>query len=213
MRVRLMLMTILLALAVEVHAQESTSCPVICKPELSVQPTATVNNVFAPARITAQDGILQRQKRGPEFDMLVAVDLATRLSWLNFAIESSVAPFQSDNNPELEFEAEVTWLTADRTGGWISAHADVVDTFSPAGRPTDRRAYTHKLDFEAAVELAVFNWLPQTRWLQSVHVEVGLDYLASGLARRGDVVDGVTFVDNASPWSLSVAVILPIGSQ
>jgi hypothetical protein len=38
---------------------------------------------------------------------------------------------------------------------------DVVDKFSPAQRPSDRRAYTHKLNFELDTSVAAFNWLPR----------------------------------------------------
>ena len=44
--------------------------------------------------------------------------------------------------PELEFETNVMWLPGGRTRGWLIFHFDIVDKFSAAERPTDRRAYT-----------------------------------------------------------------------
>ena len=213
MRVWVSLVMLFLAVPVNGFSQDRDRCRVLCAPELSVQPTATVNNVFAPARIIRADGTPQRQQRATEFDMVVSVDLPTRISWLEFTIEASVAPFESDNTPELEFEVSLTWLAPERTRRWISSHVDLVDSFSAAGRPADHRAYTHKLDIEAAIDIAVFKWLSQTRWLRSVQVEAALDYLATGLPRSNDVIDGVRFVDKMSPWSFSLAVVLPMLPQ
>ena len=47
--------------------------------------------------------------------------------------------------------------------------------------------------------------------MRGVEFETSLDYLATGLPAEGDVFpDGTRFLDDASPWSLSVVVILPI---
>ena len=90
---------------------------------------------------------------------------------------------------------------------------DVVDKFSPAERSTDRRVYTHKLNFEWDTNVAVFNWLRDGRWLRRVELEGSLDYVATGLPRKGDIIDGVRFLDRASPWSFSIVVVLPIASS
>jgi hypothetical protein len=37
-----------------------------------------------------------------------------------------------------------------------------------------------------------------------------LDYVATGLPKAGDVIDGGRFLDDASPWSFSVVFVLPI---
>jgi hypothetical protein len=102
------------------------------------------------------------------------------------------------------------WLSAERTRGWLSSHFDVVDKFGPAKRPTDRRAYTHNLNLELDTSVSLFNWLPQGCWLRGVELEGSLDYVASGLPKRGDEVDGVRFLDRASRWSFSVVFVLPV---
>jgi hypothetical protein len=119
-------------------------------------------------------------------------------------------PLDRDATPEIEFEANLTWLPAERAGGWVSSHLDVVDKFSAAERPADRRAYTHKLNFELDTAVAIFNWLPEGRWLRGVELEGSLDYVATGLPRRGDVVDGMRYLDDASAWSFSVVVVIPV---
>jgi hypothetical protein len=97
------------------------------------------------------------------------------------------------------------------TGGWVTSHFDVIDTFSPAERPESDSSYTHKLNFELDTALHVFNWLPEGRWLRGVEVEASLDYLATGLPKKGDVFpDGTQFLDDASPWSLSFVFVIPV---
>ncbi|MPZ18768.1 MAG: hypothetical protein GEV06_12760 [Luteitalea sp.] len=119
-------------------------------------------------------------------------------------------PFERDSSPELEFEANFTWLPSAWTRGWVSSHVDVVDKFSKAERPTDRRAYTHKLNLELDTSVALFNWLAEGRWLRDVELEGSLDYVATGLPKAGDRIDGVRFIDDASPWSFSLVFVLPL---
>ena len=80
-------------------------------------------------------------------------------------------------------------------------------------RPTDRRAYTHKLDLELDTSVSIFNRLPDGRWLRGVELEGSLDYVATGLPRTGDVIDGWRYLDNASPWSFSLVVVLPVAPR
>ena len=87
---------------------------------------------------------------------------------------------------------------------------DIVDKYSPAERPSDRRAYTHKLNLELDTSVAIFNWLPEDGWLKDVELEVSLDYVATGLAKRGDLVDGGRLLDDASPSSASLVLVLPL---
>jgi hypothetical protein len=50
----------------------------------------------------------------------------------------------------------------------------------------------------------------EQKGLRDVEVEVSLDYLASGRPKAGDQFGDVRFVDDASPWSLSFVVVIPI---
>ena len=184
-------------------------CRPFCAPSFKVEPTVTVTNVFRGARIIQEDGLATREPRESEFEVILSVGLPTRMSWLEFTVEAIFLPFDRESTPELEFETNLIWLPSARTGGWLSSHVDVVDKFSPAERSTDR-AYTHKLNFEWDTSLAVFNGLRDGRWLRRVEIEGSLDYVATGLPRKGDIVDGVRFLDRASPWSFSIVVVLPI---
>jgi hypothetical protein len=136
--------------------------------------------------------------------------MPTRWPWLEITAEAIVQPFARDATPELELEANLVWLPSRVTRGWVSSHLDIVDKYSPAERPTDQRAYTHKLNLEADTSVAIFNWLPEGRWLKEFELEVSLDFVASGLARRGDPVDGGRLLDDSSPWSASLVVVLPL---
>jgi hypothetical protein len=201
--------TLVLA-ATPAWAQDPAPCRVLCTPKFKVEPTITFTNLFGSPQIAGDDGTVTREPRETEFEMILSLGLATRASWLEFTVEAIFQPFDSDSTPELEFETNFIWLPGERTRGWVSSHFDVVDKFSPAERPSDRSAYTHKLNFELDTSFSVFNWLPEGRWLRGVEVEGSLDYLATGLSRAGDRINGVRFLDDASPWSFSLVFVLPV---
>lgn len=58
--------------------------------------------------------------------------------------------------------------------------------------------------------VAALRWLPKGNWLRNLEVEGSLDYLATGLPRRGDETDGQRFLDDASGWSFSVLLVIPL---
>jgi hypothetical protein len=191
-------------------AQQPAPCRVLCSPTFKVEPTITVTNLFGSPRIMSDDGTVTRELRETEFELILSLGLPTRVSWLEFTIEAIFLPFDPDSTPELEFETNFLWLPGERTRGWITSHFDVVDKFSAAERPTDQRAYTHKLNFELDTSFAVFNRLPEGRWLRRVELEGSFDYVATGLPKAGDRFDGSLFLDDASPWSFSLVFVLPV---
>jgi hypothetical protein len=97
------------------------------------------------------------------------------------------------------------------SSGWVTSHFDVVDQFSPAERPNATTSYTHKLDFELDTALHLFKRLPEGRWLRGVELETSLDYLATGIPKKGDVfADGSRYLDDASHWSFSFVIVVPV---
>jgi hypothetical protein len=200
----------LLVVAEAAAQQAQPKCRVLCAPEFKVEPTITITNLFGSPRVDSEDGFPSREGRTTEFELILSMDLPTRVPWFGFTIEAIFLPFEREATPELEFEANFTWLPSERTRGWVSSHVDVVDKFSAAERPGDRRAYTHKLNLELDTSLALFNWLPDGRWLRGVELEGSLDYVATGLPTAGDRVGGLRFLDDASPWSFSLVFVLPI---
>ncbi len=170
---------VLLLTAAPVSAQQAR-CRFLCEPTVLVEPTITF------------------EKDGTVFEGIVALDLATPLPRLGVALEAITKPFSDDNEVELEAEINLVWLESEQTDGWLSSHFDIVDKFSPAERPEDTRAYTHKLNFELDTAVAVFNRLPETNWFHGVEIEGSLDYVATGLPKE------------ASRWSFSLVFVLPI---
>ena len=194
------------------HAQDpASSCRLICELEWKFEPTFTIENLANRHRVVSPDGDTERVNREFVFETILALDMKTKLPRLGFTAELSAAPFSNDNSAELEFESNFHWLTESMSRGWVTSHFDVVDQFSPAERPNTSRAYTHKLDFELDTAVHIFKRLPEGRWLRGLELETSLDYLATGLPKKGDVfADGSRFVDDASPWSFSFVVVIPI---
>jgi hypothetical protein len=191
-------------------AQAEAPCRLLCAPSLKIEPAVTVGNLFAAPRVADDRQQVSLDRRESSFEVVVALGVPTQLPWLAMTAEAIVQPFAQDATPELELEANLVWLPARLTRGWVSSHADIVDKYSPAERPTDRRAYTHKLNLELDTTVAAFKWLPKGRWLRDVELEVSLDFVATGLAKRGDLVDGGRLLDDASPWSASLVLVLPL---
>lgn len=206
------IVAIVLALSSSVcEAQDAERCRVICGLEWKVEPTFTIENLASRHRTVTADGAAERVDREHVFEIVLALDMSTKVPWLGFNVEAIFSPFEDDNSVELEFESNFHWLTERMTRGWVTSHFDIVDQFSPAERLDDDGAYTHKLDFELDTAFHVFKWLPEDRWLRGVEVETSLDYLATGLPRQGDVFpDGLRNLDDASPWSFSFVLVIPV---
>ncbi len=193
------------------EAEDGNGCVVLCTPELDFEPTLTVENLFAPPRVEdVSSGDITRLQREPAFEVILALGVPTELPYLGLTFEAIFAPFVDDNQLELESELNLVFLREEWTEGWLEGHFDIVDQFSPAERPGTNAAYTHKLNFELDLAFSAFNWLPPERWLRNVGVEASFDYLATGLPRRGDVVGGQRFLDDASAWSVSFVLVVPL---
>jgi hypothetical protein len=187
-------------------AQTSITCRVLCAPQVLVEPTVTIESLFGAARVRTADGDERTVPSEVAYELLLAVDIPTRLPRLGLTAEAIFPLSKHDNAVEVELELNLGLIQSEQTNGWLSSHVDVVDKFSPAERPSDA-AYTHKLNLEWDTAFAVFKRLPEAHWLRRVELEASLDYVATGLPRRGDQVDGETFMTNASPWSLSLVVV------
>jgi hypothetical protein len=190
----------------------AAECRVLCAPSVKIEPTVTFTNLFGGARVERlSDGTVSREESQAVFELILAVDVPTRWRRLGLVGEAIGKPSASDNAAELELEVNLKWLLADQTGGWVSSHFDVVDKWSPAERASDRSAYTHKLNFELDTAVSPFRWLRDGHWLRGIELEASLDYVATGLPRAGDEAGpGEVFLDDASPWSFSLVLVIPI---
>jgi hypothetical protein len=159
---------------------QATACAFLCEPTLLVEPTITW------------------EKDAALFETIFALDLSTPIPRVGVTLEAITKPFSDENEVELESELKLYWLQAEQTGGWLSSHFDLVDKFSPAKRPTDTSAYTHKLNLELDTAVALFSRLPDTNWLRDIEIEGSLDYVATGLEKE------------ASRWSFSLVFVIPV---
>ena len=174
-------LTVLVLLATGGSASgQGTTCRFLCEPTLLVEPTVTF------------------EKDDTVFETIFALDLATLVPRVGVTLEAITKPFSDENDVELESELKLYWLESVQTGGWLSSHFDLVDKFSGAERPTDTRAYTHKLNLELDTAVAVFSRLPEDNWWHDVELEGSLDYVATGLPK------------DTGRWSFSVVFVFPV---
>jgi hypothetical protein len=200
---------VFLAAPAEALAQSEPRCVFLCAPAFKIEPTWTTENLWSAPRVDV-NGAIERVSRESIFEMIFAVDVPTSVPRIGMTFEAAFSPFADDNGVDLETELNIHLFDTDQTGGWVSSHFDIVDQFSPAERPGSARSYTHKLDFEWDTAFHVFSRLPEGHWLREVEAEVSLDYLATGLPKAGDVIDGTRFIDRASPWSVSFVMVIPL---
>ncbi len=216
-------------LAAQGEAQEGEGCVVLCGPELKIEPGVTFENLGDRARVEI-DGVVARTERETVFELVFALEVPTQIPRVGMTFEAIVIPFGStsehpftgataeglgrgdirDNVVEIESELNLDIVDSDQTGGWLSSHLDIVDKFSPGEQPDATSVYTHKLDFELDTALHVFNWLPEGYWLRNAEAEVSIDYVATGLPKAGDLIGDERFLDDASPWSLGLILVLPL---
>lgn len=193
------------------YAQDD-KCFVLCAPDLKVEPTLTWENLRAP-RVEETDErgrtVVTRLARERAFETVLAVGIPTTIPRTSFTFETIVKPATKGSSPELETELNLHWLRSDDTRGWVSSHVDLVDKYSPGGRPHNQDRYTHKLNLELDTAVAILKWTRKP-WLQDIEIEGSLDYVASGLARAGDRFGNVTYLDNAGRWSFSLVFVFPL---
>ncbi len=210
-------------------AQGERACAVLCMPELKIEPTITVENLGSRARVQV-GGVTEHTQRETIFELIFALDVPTEIPRVGLTFELGLAPFGGtsehpftgatatelgrddirDNVVEIETELNLDLLDSDQTGGWLSSHFDIIDKFSPGELPDAGSVYTHKLNLELDTALHLFNWLPEGRWLRNAEAEISIDYVATGLPKAGDLIGDELFLDDASPWSLSIVLVLPL---
>lgn len=203
--------------------------------ELKFEPTYTIENfVNAPQILTntnTSSPVIEQTGTESVFEMIFSFGIETAIPRVGLTFETMWKPFAktdenlftgstaeslgrevNDNFPEIEAEVNFSLFTFEQTGGWVDAHFDVVDKFSPAKRPDDKSSYTHKLNLELDVAFGVFQWIKNESYLRDVELEVSFDYVATGLPKKGDVFPelGIEYLDDASPWSVSFLAVFPI---
>ena len=228
----------LLGLPTSTHAQDQDEAEgrywFFCAPELKIEPTVTFEPIFRrPVIQELESGeVIAEGRPGREtvFEVILSLGIPTTIPRVGFTFETIFIPFGEtdehpftgstagqlgrtsirDNEIEVEFELNLGLIEPEQTGGWVEFHFDIVDKFSPAGRPGDGSVYTHKLNFEWDTAFLVFNWLPEDHYLAHVEIEGSLDYVATGLPRASEVLGTERFLTDDSPWSFSLVFVFPL---
>lgn len=217
-------------LARPAEAQEK-KCNVICSPVFLFQPGTFTANLFDPPAVRRlSDGAVFELDTETDFLMNFALvapttiprtNLFLLLGWTPWA-DAPLNPFTGRSAKDLgeeEIDANPLFMlygplfdlvTTEETNGWFASTFDVLGLFSPAAEPDDERFYTHKFVLELHVLLGIFNWLPKGNWLRNFTAYGFLDYVATGLPDRGDVVGGLEFLDDADPWIILAGIHFPI---
>lgn len=227
-------LAITLAAATPGAASGQQDCKMLfCSPALTLSPSLAVTNVFDQPRVRrASNGTLHTLEPTTRFALLatLAIPMAVprtsavaQLVWAPSADgpadlaagASAGAGDDADtkgNAPLVEFGLQLELLPARQTGGWLRVDAQLLDQFSPATRAGDGRAYTHKLNLELDAAVSPLRGLAPGNWFRNLELYATLDYLATGRPRVGDELPrgGLTYLDDASPWSLFAGVTIPV---
>lgn len=187
--------------------EKEEQCVVLCRPALKLEPTLAVGPLVGPQVQNVTTGEVRTLAPNAAFQLTLGLGVPTEWRHVRFTLESI---FPIPGRPEIEAELNIFLVTEEMTGGWVELHFDVVDQLSPGMRPDVLDSYTHKLDLELDLAFFVFNWLPEGNWLRNVELEASLDYLATGLPRRGDVIDGHRYLEDARGWSVSFLLVMPL---
>lgn len=213
-------------------AQDKPSkCRVLCTPTVDFMPGVIRSHLFGGPTVT--DLATGKQSRIPGSSNLELIFVvASRTAIPRLSAFGSVAwlpnatakrnPFTlytaSDlgepvkaNAPTVTAGGSFAVVTAPEAHGWADLSAVVASQFSQAARPTDDKAYTHKLDLELFTHVNLFAHVPEKTYLHRVSLYGILDVVATGLPRAGDEVPkGRRFDTNARPTALIFGLALPI---
>lgn len=215
-------------------AQEAPHCRIICRPSFSVSLGGLTSHVFDKPRVVKSNGSVVQlpSKTNLYTRFLVAAptaiprtSLVFSASWLPTAKTAS-NPFTEytaselgdqslrANTPSLTLGAAVNLVSPKRTSGLFGLDGYINDLYSPAARPLDRSAYTHKLDLGLASTIGLFGWAPPQSYLHDLQGFLILDWTATGLPHKGDAVPAGerTFLETVRPWSLIYGISVPIAS-
>jgi hypothetical protein len=210
---------------------DAEHCRIVCSPAVSLMPGVIRTHLRGgPLVRTIATNAEQRLPSSTDMELIVATSARTALprvsvfgsvQWLpNAAARRN--PFTlytasefgepvRANAPTVTAGFSLSLLPATTTSGWFDLAGNVGDLFSQAARPDDKSTYTHKLDLDLVGHAHVFNRMPTRVYLHRISVFGILDYVATGLPRRGDEVPlGRRFLNDARPLSLIVGLALPL---
>ena len=211
-------------------------CFFLCAPDVKIEPTLTFEPIFRrPTVEELEDGDVVGTGQ-PEtetvFELILAVGIPTQIPRVGFTVETifipsgdaSANPFTGATADELgrptlrgqrdRGRARVEpWSARTGTDRWLDSSPTSMSLTrsAPPSGPAIQVPTPTKLNFEWDTAFLAFSWLPEGHWLRHVEVEGSLDYVATGIPRRDDVIDGrERFLDDDSPWSFSLVLVVPL---
>lgn len=228
--VKSVLMTVVLVPAA-LGAQQQQKCKLVCAPKFTLLPGVIRTHAFHAPRVRelATNQILKLPSKS-SLEVIGAFVAPTAIQWASLyaSVEwlpnakESANPYTlytaSDvgeqlraNAPSVNMGATFGLLRPPLTKGWFTLNGNVSDLFSKAAEPDDKSSYSHKLDLTLIGTLNVFNELPKAEYLHRVGVYGILDFVATGLPKRGDEVPKGEriFLDDARSVSLIFGLSIP----
>lgn len=215
-------------------AQDHDPCSSICTPTLAFNVAANKSHVFgSPTVRNDTTGRISELPSNTALQLQFFASAKTRIERLNvFAALTWLPSAKTRANPFTEYTASQVGedikanhvsLSVGALGdlipkkmahGYAALQAYVADLLSPAARPADASAYTHKLDLGGVGLLYPFAGMDSATVLHKsgLYLYANLDYVATGLPKAGDnVPKGVrTFMTGAKPAVLVLGAGIPI---
>jgi hypothetical protein len=215
-------------------AQQPKPCTFICAPTVAFNVAENKSHVFgSPTVRNDTTGTITKLSSQTNLQLQVFVSAKTQINRLSlYAATTWLPTAKARANPFTEYTAsqigndikanEVSLtlgglgdlIPATATHGYFALQAYVADLISPAARPTDASAYTHKLDVGGVGLLYPFAGMDSASAAHKsgLYLYANLDYVATGLPKAGDdVPKGVrTFLTGAKPAVLIAGVGMPI---
>ena len=215
-------------------AQGAKPCTIVCAPSVAFNIAGNKSHLFgSPTVRNDTTGATSELPSKTNLQLQIFVSAKTQLDRLSvFASTTWLPSAKARANPFTEYTAsEVgTDIKANHvsltmgalgdivpqkmTHGWFALQAYVGDLLSPAARPNDASAYTHKLDVGGVALLYPFGGMDTASALHKsgFYFYGNLDYVATGLPKAGDdVPKGVrTFLTDAKPAVLIFGIGMPI---
>lgn len=215
-------------------AQQPKPCTLICAPSVAFNVAENKSHLFgSPTVRNDSTRVVTTLPSETNLQLQIFVSAKTQLNHVSvFAATTWLPTARARANPFTEYTANQVGediranqlsvsfgglgdlVPATATHGYVALQGYVADLMSPAARPQDASAYTHKLDVGAVGLLYPFAGMDSASAAHrsGLYLYANLDYVASGLPKAGDdVPKGVrTFLTDAKPAVLIAGVGMPI---
>jgi hypothetical protein len=220
------------AIPAQLTAQQKKSCHILCAPAFSVWTELHRSHVADHPRVQSlTTGAVTRLPSKNNLMLVFLTSIPTQLPRLSLLFNVSWLPNSSTrvnpftdysasdvgeniraNMPAVSGGASFAVITTDQTRGWLDLTPYVADLFSPAAQPDETSAYTHKLDLGVTSTVGPFSGLAKKSWLHGVRLSGNIDWVATGLPKRGDELPKGEriYLDNAKGVTAALGLVLPI---